>query len=47
MMVPFRVLSIRRHLVFRGPKRDGNFDNHPYLKSRVLPGDSYVVAFWL
>ena len=29
IMVPFWVLSIVRHLVFRGPKRDRNFDNHP------------------
>ena len=27
---PFWVLSIVRHLVFRGPKRDHNFGNHPY-----------------
>ena len=27
-MVPFGVLSIIRHLVFRGPSRD-NFDKHP------------------
>ena len=29
IMVPFRILSIIRHLVFRGPKGDQNFDNHP------------------
>ena len=29
--VPFLVLSIVRHLLFRlYPKRDPNFDNHPY-----------------
>ena len=28
-MVPFWVLNIIRHLVFRGPKGD-HFDNHPY-----------------
>ena len=28
-MVPLWVLSIIQHLVFRGPKRDPNFDNHP------------------
>ena len=27
IMVPFRVLSMMRHLVFRGPKR-GPYDNH-------------------
>ena len=27
---PFWVLSIIRHLVFRGPKRGPRFDNHPY-----------------
>ena len=25
------VLDIIRHLVFRGPKKDNNFDNHPYI----------------
>ena len=29
-MVPFWVLDIIRHLVFRGPKGDHNFENHPY-----------------
>ena len=29
IMVPFWVLSIIRHLLFRGPKRDHNLDNHP------------------
>ena len=28
--VPFWVLIIIRHLIFRVPKRDHNFDNHPY-----------------
>ena len=28
-MVPCWVLSILQHLVFRGPKRGHNFDNHP------------------
>ena len=28
-MVPFWVLHIIRHLLFRVPKRDPNFDNHP------------------
>ena len=31
--VPFRVLTIIRHLIFRVPKRDPNFDNFP--NSRV------------
>ena len=35
MMVPFWVLAIIRHLVFRGPKRDHDFDNHPYTKYQV------------
>ena len=26
----FGVLNIMRHLVFRGPTRKHNFDNHPY-----------------
>ena len=34
---PFLVPGIIRHLVFRGPKRDHNFDNHPYM------GTYYVV----
>ena len=29
IMVPFWVPSIIRHLLFRVPKRDPNFDNHP------------------
>ena len=29
-MVPFWVLNIMRHLVFRGLKKDHNFDNHQY-----------------
>ena len=28
-MVPFWVPNIVRHLIFRVPKRDHNFDNHP------------------
>ena len=30
IMVLFWILSIVRHTVFRDPKRDHNFDNHPY-----------------
>ena len=30
-MVPFWVRSRIRHLVFRGPKGDHNFDNQSYL----------------
>ena len=37
IMVPFWVLSIIRHLVFRDPKRGHNFDNHPY--TRPAEGD--------
>ena len=29
IMVPFWVPNIVRHLIFRVPKRDHNFDNHP------------------
>ena len=29
IMVPFWVLSKIRHLVFRGPKGNHHFDNHP------------------
>ena len=28
-VVPFWVLIIVRHLIFRYPKRDPNFDNYP------------------
>ena len=28
--LPFWVLIIMRHLIFRVPKRDHNFDNHPF-----------------
>ena len=32
IMVPFWLLLVIRHLVFRGPKKgDRSFDNHPYL----------------
>ena len=30
-MVPFWVPTIIRHPLFRVPKRDLNFDNHPYM----------------
>ena len=30
-MVPFWVPLIIWHLIFRIPKRDNNFDNHPYV----------------
>ena len=30
---PFGILSLIRQLVFRGPKWDHNFDNHPYTYS--------------
>ena len=30
IVVPFWVLKILRHLVFRGPKRGPYFDNHPH-----------------
>ena len=29
IMVPFGVPILIRHLIFRVPKRDHNFDNHP------------------
>ena len=32
-MVPFWVPSIIRHLLFRVPKRDLNFDNHPHVET--------------
>ena len=31
-MVPFWIPIILRHLVFRYPKRNHNFDNHPYVQ---------------
>ena len=30
MRVPFWFPVIIRHLIFRAPKRDHNFDNHPF-----------------
>ena len=36
IMVPFWIPIIIRHLIFRDPKRDHNFDNHPYSGSPVL-----------
>ena len=30
-MVPFWVSIVIRHLLSRVPKRDHNFDNHPYV----------------
>ena len=30
IMVPFWVPNIVRHLLFRVPKRDPSFENHPY-----------------
>ena len=30
MVVSFLVLRKKRHLVFRKPQRDHNFNNHPY-----------------
>ena len=32
IMVPFWIPSIVRHLIFRVPKRDHNFDNHPHAR---------------
>ena len=32
---PFLGPSIMRHLVFRGPKGDHNFDNHPYTQKNT------------
>ena len=36
--VPFWVPIIIRHLLFRVPKKDPNFDNHPYvvIKTTVM-----------
>ena len=31
IMVPFWIPTIIRHLIFRVPKRDHNFDNHLYV----------------
>ena len=30
IMVPFWIPMIIRHLIFKYPKKDHNFDNHPY-----------------
>ena len=37
-MVPFWVLDVIRHLVFRDPKGDHNFDNQSHLDSIMLKG---------
>ena len=34
--VPFWILNIRRHLIFRVPKKGHNFDNYPYSHHRAL-----------
>ena len=39
MMVPFWIPIVIRHLIFRGPKRDHNFDNHPL-------GAGVITACW-
>ena len=41
IMFPVWVLSIIRHLVFRGPRGDHDFDNHP---DRILRSTMPVVA---
>ena len=40
-MVPFWVLSIVRHLVFRDPKGDHSVDNHPYRDQEQTQGGAY------
>ena len=35
IMVPFGVPIIIRHLLFRVPTRDHNFDNHPYVDNNL------------
>ena len=43
IMVPFWVLNIIRHEVFRDPREDHNFDNHSYT---VLLDPYVYVLFW-
>ena len=48
IMVRFWVLSLVQHLVFRRPKRDHNFDNHPnrgFQRLGVPFGSLYVKDF--
>ena len=42
-MVPFWVLNIIRHLIFKVPKRDPNFDNHPYIKAFGAQRPYYII----
>ena len=51
--VLFWVLNIVRHLVFRVPKRDPDFDNHPYEGVKGLgvsvglgAGGPYTLPLW-
>ena len=41
IMVPFWALSIIRHLVFRDPKEDHSFDNHPLISLKRVLGFFY------
>ena len=43
-MVPFRVPIIIRHLIFRVPKRDHNFDNHSHGSTSRLHKHSRLYA---
>ena len=40
-MVPFWVLGVIPHLVFGGPTRDHNFDNHPHVIRQRRPGSMF------
>ena len=43
IMVRFWIPNIIRHLIFRVPKRDHNFDNHPYVNPVLRSPDMRVV----
>ena len=47
--VPFWIPNIIRHLIFRVPKRDPNFDNHPYepylMLRAALPQTGFAQMF--
>ena len=47
IMDPFWIPIIIRHLIFRVPKKDHNFENHPYNYIRDYIGDHYMEEFRL
>ena len=46
IMVPFWVPNIVRHLIFRVPKWDHNFDNHPFASGSGVLWVMCLGAHW-